>query len=50
MTCGELAELLASVREPMSLSRFWSNLTGSWSRTRLVIPADPAEAERTFCR
>ena len=49
MTCGALAELLASVREPMTASRFWDNLTGSWSRTRLVIPADPLEAEREFC-
>ncbi|MBA3502867.1 MAG: discoidin domain-containing protein [Myxococcota bacterium] len=49
MQCGELAELLASVREPMSPSRFWKNLTGSVSRTRLVIPNDPVEAEQKFC-
>jgi len=49
MTCGELAELLASVREPMTVSRFVANLTGAWRRTRLVIPADPVEAEARFC-
>jgi arabinofuranosyltransferase len=49
MQCGELAELLASVRAPMTPSRFWRNLTGSWRRTRLVIPDDPIEAEQTFC-
>jgi hypothetical protein len=49
MTCGELAELLASVREPMTAGRFWSNLIGSIHRTRLVIPSDPIEAEHHFC-
>ena len=49
MQCGELAELLASVREPMSASRFWKNLTGSVRRTRLVIPSDPIEAQQKFC-
>ncbi|HEX7837919.1 MAG TPA: hypothetical protein VF469_10680, partial [Kofleriaceae bacterium] len=49
MTCGELAELLASVRAPMTASRFWANLTGALRRTRLIIPADPALAERALC-
>ena len=49
MSCGELAELLASVREPMTAARFWANLTGALRRTRLVIPADPVEAEHQFC-
>jgi arabinofuranosyltransferase len=49
LRCGELAELLASVREPMTASRFWKNLVGSVRRTRLVIPADPIQAERRFC-
>ena len=48
--CGALAELLASVREPLTWSRFWTNLSGVVGRTRLVIPADPFEAERKFCR
>lgn len=50
LSCGDLAELRASVREPMSASRFWKNLIGSVRRTRLVIPADPVQAERMFCR
>ncbi len=47
--CGELAELLAAVRQPLTVGRFWDNLVGSVRRTRLVIPADPLEAERRFC-
>jgi arabinofuranosyltransferase len=49
LRCGELAELLQSVREPLTLSRFWDNLVGSVRRTRLVIPSDPIEAEWRFC-
>lgn len=49
MQCGELKELLDSARAPMSASRFWSNLTGSVRRTRLVIPNDPIEADQKFC-
>jgi hypothetical protein len=49
MTCGDLAELLASVREPMTAGRFWDNLTGAFRRTRLEIPNDPIEAEKKFC-
>ena len=49
LTCGDIAELLASVRDPLTAARFWANLTGALRRTRLVIPADPIEAERTFC-
>ena len=49
LKCGELEELMASVREPMSASRFWKNLVGSIRRTRIVIPNDPVEAEIKFC-
>ncbi|HEY3805825.1 MAG TPA: discoidin domain-containing protein [Kofleriaceae bacterium] len=49
MTCGALRELLESVREPLTWSRFWANLTGSVRRTRLVIPSDPFEADAAFC-
>lgn len=49
MTCGAIAELLASVREPMSPGRFWDNLVGAFRRTRMVIPAEPIDAEREFC-
>ena len=50
MSCGELAELIGSAREPMSWSRFWANVRGSVRRTLLVIPANPMEAERVFCK
>lgn len=49
LTCGDIAELIASVRAPLTPARFWANLTGAFRRTRLVIPSDPIEAERTFC-
>ena len=49
LTCGDLAELMASVREPMTGARFWANLKGAVHRTRLVVPVDPFEAEAKFC-
>jgi arabinofuranosyltransferase len=49
LRCGALAEVVAATEEPMSVDRFWSNLTGSIGRTRLVVPRDPFVAERTFC-
>jgi arabinofuranosyltransferase len=49
LTCGDLAELLAAAREPMTASRFWTNLLGAWHRTGVVVPSDPVEAERRFC-
>lgn len=49
LSCGVLKELLESVDEPMSMGRFWRNLTGSLSRTTLRIPVDPFVAEREFC-
>jgi len=49
MQCGALKEMLASVRDPMTPSRFWANLTGSLARTRLVVPANPFVAETKFC-
>jgi hypothetical protein len=49
LQCGELAELMDSVRAPLTAGRFWDNLVGAFRRTRLVIPADPTEAEWKFC-
>lgn len=48
-TCGELAELYAAVREPLTVGRFWDNLVGAVRRTRLIIPASPRDAERALC-
>jgi arabinofuranosyltransferase len=50
LTCGRLAELQRSVRAPLTLARFWDNLTGAWSRTGFRFPADPVQAERALCR
>jgi arabinofuranosyltransferase len=47
--CGDLRELLASVREPLTASRFLRNLAGAYHRTALRIPRDPFAAEAKFC-
>ncbi|MBO8184708.1 hypothetical protein [Streptomyces spirodelae] len=49
LTCGPVPELLASVRAPLTPGRFWTNLTGAWSRTHLRLPPNPMEAERHLC-
>ena len=49
MQCGELRELLDSVRAPLTAHRFFSNLVGSVARTRLEIPPAPMDAELRFC-
>jgi arabinofuranosyltransferase len=49
LSCGGIKELVDSVNQPMSMGRFWDNLTGALSRTDLRIPADPFAAERQFC-
>jgi arabinofuranosyltransferase len=49
LTCGALAELLASTREPLTPARFVANLTGAAARTTLRIPRDPFAAEARFC-
>ncbi|HEY3652161.1 MAG TPA: hypothetical protein VGL33_29605 [Streptosporangiaceae bacterium] len=49
LSCGDLAEIQRSAREPLSFGRFWRNLTGAWHRTQVTVPPDPFEAERKFC-
>jgi len=49
LQCGELRDLVESTEAPLTVDRFWSNLTGAIGRTRLVVPMDEAAAERTFC-
>ncbi|HEY3652164.1 MAG TPA: hypothetical protein VGL33_29620 [Streptosporangiaceae bacterium] len=49
LSCGGLAEIQRSAREPLSFGRFWRNLTGAWHRTQATVPPDPFEAERKFC-
>jgi arabinofuranosyltransferase len=49
LSCGDLAEIQRSAREPLSFGRFWRNLTSAWHRTQVTVPPDPFEAERKFC-
>jgi arabinofuranosyltransferase len=49
LRCGALASLRDATRDNLDAGRFWSNLTGSIGRTRLVVPRDPKDAERKFC-
>ncbi|MGZ8766591.1 MAG: hypothetical protein ACXW2C_12965, partial [Acidimicrobiia bacterium] len=49
LRCGAVAELERATTAPLTPGRFWSNLTGSIGRTRLVIPRNPFAAERAFC-
>jgi arabinofuranosyltransferase len=49
LTCGPLAALQSSVRDPLTPSRFLRNLLGAWNRTTFRYPDDPLKAERTLC-
>jgi arabinofuranosyltransferase len=49
LTCGPIADLMASARAPLTLSRVWKNFTGAFSRSSLRIPLDPVAAEAQFC-
>lgn len=47
--CGELAQLQAAVRAPLTWDRFWDNVLHAYSFTRMEIPPDPVAAEHQFC-
>jgi arabinofuranosyltransferase len=49
LACGDLADLLAAVEEPLTLRRFLSNIRDSWRFTRLTIDSYPSEAVVTLC-
>jgi arabinofuranosyltransferase len=49
LSCGRLAELQDSVRQPLTANRFWHNLVGAPARTSLRIPRDPFRAQQVFC-
>ncbi|NUU21061.1 MAG: hypothetical protein HOV68_06025 [Streptomycetaceae bacterium] len=49
LQCGDVKELLNSVREPLTFKRFVKNLLGAYGRTTLRIPRDPFEAKAKFC-
>jgi arabinofuranosyltransferase len=46
LRCPEIAEILDSVREPLTFGRFWANLTGAVQRSGVRFSRDPAIAER----
>ncbi|KAA0932292.1 hypothetical protein FGF04_26345 [Streptomyces apricus] len=49
LRCGELAELTASARAPLTAGRFLRNITGAPHRTSFRFPNDPVRAERELC-
>ncbi|MFI7316011.1 hypothetical protein [Streptomyces venezuelae] len=49
LRCGPLAELRAATRAPLTVRRFWRNLTGAVERTSFRFPNDPVRAERQVC-
>ncbi|MGW6527409.1 hypothetical protein [Streptomyces venezuelae] len=49
LRCGPLAELRAATRAPLTVGRFWRNLTGSVERTSFRFPTDPVRAEKELC-
>lgn len=49
LACGELAELDASVRDDLTLGRFFSNLVNARRLTTFRVPRDPFEARDRFC-
>lgn len=49
LTCGDLAELLASVEDRLTPGRFVENLVGSLTRWRVAVPPEPADAVARFC-
>lgn len=49
LRCGDIAELQHAVRDPMTPSRFFKNLTGAVRRTFMRFPKDPIDAEIKYC-
>jgi arabinofuranosyltransferase len=46
MRCPAIAEILESVRDPLTFDRFWANLTGAVGRSGVRFSRDPAIAQR----
>jgi arabinofuranosyltransferase len=44
LACPATAEVLDSVRAPLTADRFWRNLVGAWDRTGYRYSREPAEA------
>jgi arabinofuranosyltransferase len=46
LRCPEIADILASVREPLTFGRFWDNLTGAVHRSGIRFSRDPGVSSR----
>jgi hypothetical protein len=49
LNCGAIREIREATEEPLTIGRFFSNITGALGRTTLEVPRDPKAAVRKFC-
>ncbi|MFK4064735.1 hypothetical protein [Streptomyces sp. NPDC029674] len=49
LRCAPFQELRAATRAPLTVGRFWRNLTGAADLTSFRFPSDPVRAERELC-
>jgi arabinofuranosyltransferase len=49
LDCGAIREIREATEEPLTIGRFFSNITGALGRTTLVIPRNAKAAVREFC-
>ncbi len=49
LRCGDLAEIVAAARAPMTLARFAHNFMNAYRLHQVRIPRDARAAERLFC-
>ena len=49
LACGSLYDLTEAVRGPITLERFFANVTHASRNAELRVPTDPFEAEEVFC-
>ncbi|MGZ5081682.1 MAG: hypothetical protein ACXWBT_19225, partial [Usitatibacter sp.] len=47
--CAAIEDLVQSTTAPLTVGRFFGNLSGAFARTRLRIPPDPEAAYHRFC-
>jgi len=49
LRCGAIREIQEATQQPLTIGRFFDNVTGSIGRTSLAIPRGPKAAMRKFC-
>ena len=49
LACGDVPTLISAISEPLTVQRFFANITLAPKLTLLRIPVDPAEARATLC-